>query len=524
MFQELNDDLEERLYALIHHVDASQENVEPNHDTSPHMVEAPQSTVRRYWRTNYNNPYQKTNTPKEPTPITRNTPTAANKTTPAPQTYETRPKEETGAPESPPSELISILKNTAPHNFEKTVEILDIDVQPHVVELETSDEDEVIEVELPPKPTITIESSDDESICKTVKPVNDNSKKNASKENKAPNKTTRDISTSPVPSVMSSMSDEFIRGDCIALNISSAQPDNESFDFSLHGFDLLGDGTPSKKKKKKRPKVHLTSTPIAADVPLAPKQLDNIFATPKSKAKNKKQKAKSYIVSEKSIPNADVYDSDSNQSAIDVYKHPDVYNVTEKSLANPDIYESDLRLAEHAKGDTVVSTQTNKRIDIDSSDSNTSSEIAPNTNLVSLSSQNQIHNTFVDLTEDTLVQSNIEENIVIGNVSGFQESEDYENENISRSSHIDSQELGKFCSTKVPQILNEDLDFDNLKGKDKVCRRRRYSLTTLRAEMEKFYNESWGGENFNHQEILKHMPRKYISVRNLKKKLRIKNF
>nr|BAM19860.1 similar to CG9715 [Papilio xuthus] len=46
-----------------------------------------------------------------------------------------------------------------------------------------------------------------------------------------------------------------------------------------------------------------------------------------------------------------------------------------------------------------------------------------------------------------------------------------------------------------------------MKGKEKVCKKRRYSLSTLRAEMEKFYNESWGGENFNHREIQKNMSR-----------------
>ncbi|XP_063395562.1 uncharacterized protein LOC134680365 [Cydia fagiglandana] len=512
MDEELNEnDLEERLYAMIHHVDGTQadENAQQSHDASPRVDEAPRSTVRRYWKTNHNSAFQKVNTPKD-APTNRNTPNnktpaAVNKNTPVPvnkshaaaAVSDPKPKEEKDAPDSPPAGLF-ILQNTVPQNYTKTVEILEIDERPKVFELESSDEDEVVEVALPPKPTITIESSDeDELIIQNDKNIKEKDK-NSSKENKSPNKNTRDVSASPVPSVQSSMSDDFIRGDCIALNISSAQPDSQSFDFSLHGSDLIGVSTPAKKKKKKKSKDRLTSTPINPEQTIQDlNNTDSIFATPKSKAKNKKPKTKSYTVSEKIIPNPDVYDSDSNQSAIDINKNHDAYTVTDKSFPSADVYESDSSVSESIKvvGQPAPQKKTNEN---DSSDS-ISRDLSDNT-------LNATDKTIVlDLTNDytTLDSTQIEENIVIGNISGYSDVLEYGDsvENTTR------EELGEFCSTKVPQILYEDLDFDNLKGKDKVCKRRRYSLTTLRAEMDKFYNESWGGENFNHQEIQKNMSR-----------------
>ncbi|XP_063616352.1 uncharacterized protein LOC134789684 [Cydia splendana] len=512
MDEELNEnDLEERLYAMIHHVDGTQadENAQQSHDASPRVDEAPRSTVRRYWRTNHNSAFQKVNTPKDaptnrntpnnktPAVVNKNTPVPVNKSHAAAAVSDPKPKEEKDAPDSPPAGLF-ILQNTVPQNYTKTVEILEIDERPKVFELESSDEDEVVEVALPPKPTITIESSDDdELIIQNDKNIKEKDK-NSSKENKSPNKNTRDVSASPVPSVQSSMSDDFIRGDCLALNISSAQPDNQSFDFSLHGSDLMGVSTPSKKKKKKKSKERLTSTPINPEQTIQDlNNTDNIFATPKSKAKNKKVKTKSYTVSEKIIPNPDVYDSDSNQSAIDINKNHDAYAVTDKSFPSVDVYESDSSVSESIK---VVGKQPAPQKKANENDSSGISRDLSN-NTINATDKTIV----VDLTSDytTLDSTQIEENIVIGNISGYSDVHEYGDsiENTTR------EELGEFCSTKVPQILYEDLDFDNLKGKDKVCKRRRYSLTTLRAEMDKFYNESWGGENFNHQEIQKNMSR-----------------
>ncbi|XP_063357910.1 uncharacterized protein LOC134647488 [Cydia amplana] len=515
MEEELNEnDLEERLYAMIHHVDGTQadEIAQQRHDASPRVDEAPRSTVRRYWRTNNNSAFQKVNTPKDaptirntpnnktPAVVNKNTPVPVNKSHAAAAVSDPKPKEEKDAPDSPPAGLF-ILQNTVPQNYTKTVEILEIDERPKVFELESSDEDEVVEVALPPKPTITIESSDeDELIIQNDKNIKEKDK-NSSKENKSPNKNTRDVSASPVPSVQSSMSDDFIRGDCLALNISSAQPDSQSFDFSLHGSDLIGVSTPAKKKKKKKSKERLTSTPINPESSIQElNNTDNIFATPKSKAKNKKPKTKSYTVSEKIIPNPDVYDSDSNQSAIDVNKNHDAYAVTDKSFPSADVYESDSSVCEIIKEVGKQPAPQKKANENDSSDRNISVELSNNT--INVTDKTLV---VVDLTSDytTLDSTQIEENIVIGNISGYSDVHEYGDsiENTTR------EELGEFCSTKVPQILYEDLDFDNLKGKNKVCKRRRYSLTTLRAEMDKFYNESWGGENFNHQEIQKNMSR-----------------
>ncbi|XP_075976815.1 zinc finger CCHC-type containing 7 [Anticarsia gemmatalis] len=505
MEEELNEhDLEERLYAMLHHVDGTEGNLtsNQNQNDASHIVDnTPKSTVRRYWRTSEpTNPYQKVNTPKEPT----HTPTN-NKQTDLNQTA--KPKEEKSDSTKPtPTVDLSIFQSPVPQNIKKTIEIIEEEDDDHVV-LESSDEDEVIEVALPPKPTITIESSDEDEL--TIINPDSPSKTQANVGSKTVSSGEREVSASPAPSAVSSVSDEFIRGDCIALNISSRHPDNPSFDFSLHGSDLLVQSTPSKKKKKKKSKEAVTSTPVVAVTPDKATTNDECFATPKSKAKNKKQKTKLYAVTEKSIPSADVYDSDSNQS-IDINKNTSSYTVTEKSLPSTDVYESDSNLSECAKETPKKSQSKN----VDSSDSNTSQDkIDPPSKTTKKNDTTVTNDTvedisIVDLTDndqfisiDNVDDSDITENIVMGNVSGFTESDDYDDVNVSES------DTSKFGSTKIPSILNEDLDFDNLKGKDKVCKRRRYSLTTLRAEMEKFYNESWGGENFNHREIQKSMSR-----------------
>ncbi|CAG4954041.1 unnamed protein product [Colias eurytheme] len=227
------------------------------------------------------------------------------------------PKEEKSNSPNVYTEL-SIFQQPVSKNL--TIEILDIDddCHHHVVDIQSSDEDEVIEVPLPPKPIITIESSDEDEVSPvtTESPSKENNVKNINES-----KVLREVSSSPVPSVVSSVSDEFIRGDCIALNnISSRHNNNQSFDFGLHGTDLLGQ-TPSKKKKKKN-KNSSTSTPC--------------FETPKSKAKNKK-KAKAYKA-QKNIMTVECYDSDSNLSMIETNKS---YTVTEKSFPSADVYESD---------------------------------------------------------------------------------------------------------------------------------------------------------------------------------------
>ncbi|CAH0405169.1 unnamed protein product [Chilo suppressalis] len=484
---------------MLHYVDETQPSVDnANQNTTVKFVEnVPRSTFRRYWRSSGDQPTnpQTVNTPKEGVPAQNvsNLPTSNKNNNNI--NMDPKPKEEkSGTPKILPAADLSIFQ-LAPRILKKTIEILE--TENHTMLLDSSDEDEVVEVKLPPKPTITIESSDEDEVCIIDK---QDSIPRTVTENTILNTGNREVSASPVPSVVSSVSDEFIRGDCIALNISSKNQGNHSFDFSLHGSDLLGQETPTKKKKKNKSKETATSTPTntaqeKSTKTNSPTIADTCFATPKSKAKNKKQKSKSYVVTEISVPNADVYDSDSNQSVIDSNKKQVAYSVTEKSFPNTDVYESDSSQSEtckKSKTDNIVgSSESLISLDLSEIESN----IMNNSNC-----------SIVDLTESdnyiTLDSTGITESIEMGNVTGFQESEDYGDDPI-----IHGDNAPKLGSTKVPQILFENLDFDNLKGKDKVCKGRRYSLTTLRAEMEKFYNESWGGEDFNHREIQKYMSR-----------------
>ncbi|CAG9796338.1 unnamed protein product [Diatraea saccharalis] len=510
-------ELEERLYAMLHHVDETQANTNiTNQNETLKIVEnVPRSTFRRYWRTSGDQPtqFQKINSPKENVSSTVNKNlTTKNTNNSISNPYQEPKEEKCGTEETVPTIDLSLFQSP-PQNVKKTIEILPSENVQSVV-LESSDEDEVIEVELPPKPTITIGSSDEDEVCIVSKQGNKTNNQNGSKPQAVADNTTlvtdqRGVSASPVPSVVSSVSDEFIRGDCIALNISSKSHENHSFDFSLHGLDLLGQVTPSKKKRKKKSKESATSTPIpTAQIKTTCLPPDACFATPKSKAKKKKQKSKSYIVSKMSIPSADVYDSDSNQSGIDTNKNQIAYSVTEKSLPNTDVYESDSSQPEPrnktktAEIENVVDSSDSfisLDIQVVESDKNSKKNVCKET-------QNKLDSSIVDLTDSdnyiTLDSTHITEDISMANVSGFQESTDYGDEPVVNSNNAPI--LG---STKVPQILLENLDFGNLKGKDNVCKTRKYSLTNLRAEMEKFYNESWGGENFNHREIQKYMSR-----------------
>ncbi|XP_053611205.1 uncharacterized protein Zcchc7 [Plodia interpunctella] len=497
------DELEERLYAMLHHVDETQANVRTSGESEAvNIVEnAQRSTIRRYWRTSGDsNPpptqFQKVNPPtqyrKVNTPPLQNQKINTPREPPIVKTISTdnpKPKEEKNA-SPPPTADLSIFQ-TPPQIIQKTIEILDNDDVTKSVVLESSDEDEVIEVALPAKPTITIESSDEDDVCIITKP----SIPSTDKEKEALKFNNDRESASPVPSVVSSVSDDFIRGDCIALNISSRHPDNHSFDFSLHGSDLLVQTTPTKKKRKKKSKDINTSTPNAD----TPNNTDVCFATPKTKAKQKKQKSKS--VPGKLVPSIDVYDSDSNQAK------QNTYIVTDKSLPSADVYDSDSNQSEIKEN---VPCKTNINKDVNSSESSISVESTleastPKTTK-SINDKSVTDDSIVDLTDNdyiTLDRTGITESIVMANVTGFVESMDYGDEPVD-SQAPDPSKLG---STKIPPMLYDNLDFDNLKGKDKVCKRRRYSLTTLRAEMEKFYNESWGGEEFNHREIQKYMSR-----------------
>lgn len=483
MEEELSEnELEARMYAMIYYVDETQVNVgiNPKEDI---VKNAPCSTIRRYWRTSVdqNNIYKKVTSPKE---------SAVNKNSTENSVTEAKDEQKNNRELSPD---LSIFQKPVPENIKQTIEIEEHVIENRVVELESSDEDEVIVVALPPKPTITIESSDEDDIA-VISEVPEKKVLDKPTQDKPSD---REVTASPVPSVVSSVSDEFIRGDCIALNISSKHPNKQSFDFSLHGLDLLGK-TPTKKKRKKKNK-DATSTPISSTP--ANSTLDECFATPKSKAKNKRQRTKSYQVSEKCLPNADVYDSDSNQSIIDNNKSSSQYTVTDKSLPNTDVYESDSNQSEVAKD---TQPKANPPDDVNSSNSSIVDKLVSVTPTTTKKCPNEVIKTsIVDLTKPEIeLNETINENIVMGNVTGLTEMEEYSDENT-----LSKGDISKCGSTKIPAILHADLDFDNLKGNDKFCKRRCYSLSTLRAEMEKFYNESWGGEDFNHREIQKNMSR-----------------
>lgn len=396
-------------------------------------------------------------------------------------------------------------------NAQRTIQILENNDR-LVVELESSDEDEVIEVALPPKPTITIESSDEDdlqvvqnehSLTNTSNDAPITSSPNNVDLTKSQNNKSgeREISASPVPSGVSSISDEFIRSDCIALNISSRAPNRPSFDFSLHGADLLDQETPTKKKKKKKNKdkdsstLKILSTPEKNNIP------ETLFATPKNKSK-KKQKNKSLTEVTPKCNESDNHDLivvDSGK------KQRKEYSISDEGIPSADVYETDSNqstIVEVNKDETVpASNDTNEETLEDSSKNKDISEKSDHIQI--------INKEIVDLTDPNdspqLIEDLGEENIVMANVTGFPENDKYSSDN----SNMELNKNPKLGSTKVPAILLDDLDFDNLKGNKMFCNRR-YSLTTLRAEMDKFYNESWGGEDFNHREIQKYMSSKLL--------------
>ncbi|XP_013176688.1 PREDICTED: uncharacterized protein LOC106124506 [Papilio xuthus] len=501
MEEDLNEnELEERFYSMRYKGNEAA-NLTTNLKDDNFVVRRPQTNIRRYWHTNDDHALQKVNRAKQPN-LPSNEPLI-------PENVKSKGEKCNANPL--PADL-SMFQSPVPQFIKKSIEIIDNDGPMNIVELQSSDEDEVIEVKLPPKPTITIESSDEDEIAEVTNTTETN-EKNVNKvtpDKKTTNRSDRDVSASPVPSIVSSVSDEFIRSDCIALNISSKHPNKQSFDFSLHGSDIIDQSSPPKRKKKKKNKDTATSTPITnAPTPATPVAKEGeYFATPKSKAKNKRQKTKNYSVSEKSIPNADVYDSDSNQSGNGIERTNTSYTFIDRSFPHADVYESDSNQSEKTSPVKTNQKPTEENI-CPSSDDNVSSEnqTEADQTLESPQENNQTVEQCqptIDLTETSFDDTNliINENIVMANVTGFQEETDN-----TEHLNIIQNDATKFGSTKVPAILYEDLDFDNMKGKEKVCKKRRYSLSTLRAEMEKFYNESWGGENFNHREIQKNMSR-----------------
>lgn len=526
LFQELNEDeLEDRLYAMLHYAEDTQPQetlpIESQHNAPVTASTPRQSTVRRYWRTSGGKTSQNTPFHKTYSPNTNISQIIDNKQ----NIPSTKPKQEKSEISINNTSDLSVLQSPISSTTQRTIEILEND-ENKVVELESSDEDEVIEVALPPKPTITIESSDEEEVqvlkCEhsSAKPTKGTTKQSSNVNCKKNVKTLgdgdRDISASPVPSVVSSVSDDFIRGDCIALNISSKHLDQPSFDFSLHGNDLLGQSTPTskrKKKKKNKDKDKNISSPVLNVTNNTSTNPDGQFATPKNKSnKNKKHK------NDKQTP--DMYDSDSNPPLLMDKKRKRIYSVSQQGIPNADVYDTDSNQStvididgSPMKLDELMNPACN------SLDMPLTANMEKENNVIASKQQNQVDTTLkvkevaadiVDLTNDintTLSQDNIQiiDDIVVANVTGFVDNNEVDTHD---DQEINPQNtITKLGSTKVPPILEDNLDFDNLKGNSRVSRRR-YSLTTLRAEMEKFYNESWGGENFNHREIQKSMSRK----------------
>ncbi|GBP48903.1 hypothetical protein EVAR_98087_1 [Eumeta japonica] len=425
-------------------------------------------------------------------------------------TIQTKPKEEVSLPDSQLHKPDISAVNVIVMKSEKTI---NFDNKADVVELQSSDDDDVVEVALPPKPTITIESSDDEELT-ILTPVS-NKKENitATTLNKIgspnspknlgtrPRDINREVSASPVPSVVSSVSDDFIRGDCIAFNISSKKPVQPTFDFSVHESDLVMPIPPVSHKKKKKKNKNKT---MASVTNVSVINTQECFITPNNKSKNKKcnksntpktnlsqvvldtNKTKSVqqknlstrnTVSPIASTNANTYHSDNNSTTLEVKKGIQNNQVSiEKDENLPTNNQSSAKILPKEN----VKDQTNTLGSIPS-------EVEPE---------------IIDLIEESSDLSVIANNIVMGNVTGFEEDEDYSN--FIPLEESDSVKLG---STKVPEILSEQMDFDTERGIFRFKSMRKLTEHSLKVEMEKFYNESWGGEDFNHKEILKHLPR-----------------
>lgn len=319
-----------------------------------------------------------------------------------------------------------------------------------VINLESSDDESVIETKLPSPPivpTICIESSDEETTPEKVSKSKDLSFINKISKNIVDKKRC----TSPVPSVVSSTSDDFIQTDCRNLNISEQKnSQNMKFNFQLHGSDFIEEPSDCNNKGstlfKNASESKFFSSPKNRNGSKARLSLNQVetllkdsqmFATPKSKKKsNQNSKQKSYTVPDDSYaPFIDVYESESSDfpdSIIDVPINPTALMNSRKQISRK--------------------------------------------------SQNS---SFLDMVDDTLVMAN-----VVGVEDGGSNKTSSRNDSLI----IDVDEIN---TNKRNTPNHIDVSVENK------------SIVDYIAEMDKFYNQSWGGENFDHIRIQRELPSLY---------------
>lgn len=359
---------------------------------------------------------------------------------------------------------------------------------PTVITLESSDEDDdVIEVELPPNHPATIDlDSSDESPSEEILDIADSEIQHAMStsgtQTDPSDSARRKDGVSPVPSIVSSVSDDFIQGDCSTLNISQGyDTSNLTFNFGLHGTDLCEvpiDTTPSKSGKKSKKNSStctdtediITKSTSALTIlskssegvqllvespkePLDTSQTESeCFATPRSKIKKRRNsKPKSYTVPDQVYvtPSIDVYESESSdipESLVDVPITP-ISKKKRKSLSES-----------FSKDDTVSST----------------------------SGANEARYAPAD-EEDSLIMAN-----VVGLPSHYISSQDdtfYILDDLSPDDEI------------APTTVT--------KHRSKTSKsRKRTKLEKCIRHMHKYYDTNWGTD-FDHIKLKQEMPSKY---------------
>lgn len=364
---------------------------------------------------------------------------------------------------------------------------------PSVITLDSSDEDDdVIEVELPPNhpPTIDLDSSDESPSQETPDIANteiQHAMSTSGTQTDPSDGDRRKDGVSPVPSIVSSVSDDFIEGDCSTLNISQGyDTSNLTFNFGLHGTDLCEvpiEITPSKSGKKSK-KNSSTCTTDTEDIitkstsalttlskssegmqllvqspkeTLDTSQIESeCFATPRSKIKKRRtSKPKSYTVPDQAYvtPSIDVYESESSdipESLVDVPITP-ISKKKRKSLSES-----------FSKDDTVSST----------------------------SGANEVCYTPPD-EEDSLIMAN-----VVGLPSHYINRVDdttYVQNDLSPDEEV------------VPSTTVAKLHSKTSKS------RKRTKLEKCIRHMHKYYNTNWGAD-FDHMKLKQEMPSKYRTM------------
>ncbi|XP_077303007.1 zinc finger CCHC-type containing 7 [Arctopsyche grandis] len=311
-----------------------------------------------------------------------------------------------------------------------------------IITLESSDDESVIEVALPPCPAICIESSDEDTIM-PAKNKNQSTPLVGNKKSKV-NTPNQHKCTSPVPSVVSSTSDDFITTDCSVLNISNKGQDQDySFNFQLHGSDLseeISDFNASSRRKvllanadssSKTPSPALEKnlkTPCTPSLTVSALNDAQMFATPKSKGKrNLNSKLKNYTISEENFtPFTDIYESESSDFPDSVV-------------------------------DVPIST--------------------PLTRKPKSLSRNREVSEIINVDEDTLIMAN-----VVG---------------------VKSPKIGKIVYEEADCTVDSEAGINH---QINDAANEKTTLSKCLKDMNKFYDQSWGGENFDHARIQNQMP------------------